>query len=338
MSRHPQSQRTKRPAGRHAVAWLAQIAAVVIVTGGFWSLVAVAMTFPWHTDPLADESASGDHADYYRRVYAPEPSQPSAVAGAGVEPLSAKDQFYIDAARLAAARAGIVEHVSSFVRRYGLERARVLDVGAGSGLLQDVVRDYTGLDVSPSARRFFHKPFVEASATAMPFATSSFDALWSIWVLEHIPNPERALMEMRRVIKPGGCLYLWPAYEVDRYAARGYDVRAYSDFDWRGKLVKATIPIARSRLTKYLYEPHVRLLRLAATRFGTTPSRFRFIRLAPNYDDYWVADSDATASFTKFELHLWFASRGDEILESGPPGAMVFREYRTPPLIVRVRK
>jgi SAM-dependent methyltransferase len=296
------------------------------------------MTFPWHTDPLADESATGEHAAYYRRVYAPEPNPSSANASARVEPLSAKDQFYIDAARSAAAHAGIVDHVSAFVQRYGLGGAMVLDVGAGSGLLQDIVQDYTGLDISPTVRRFFHKPFIEASATAMPFAPSSFDALWSIWVLEHIPNPERALMEMRRVVKPGGYIYLWPAYEVDRYAARGYDVRPYSDFGWGGKLVKATIPIARSRLAKCLYEPHVRLLRLAAARFGSAPSRFRFIRLAPNYDEYWVADSDATTSFTKFELHLWFASRGDDVLESAPLSEMVSRDYRTPPLIVRVRK
>jgi SAM-dependent methyltransferase len=244
---------------------------VSLATYTLWSAAAILVAFPWHTDPLADEPATG-------------------------------------------------EHVSSFVARYGLERGRVLDVGAASGLLQDAVQDYAGLDISPSVRRFFHTPFVEASATAMPFAPSSFDALWSIWVLEHVPNPERALMETRRVVKPGGYIYLWPAYEVDRDAAGGYDVRAYSDLDWGGKLVKATIPVARSRLTKYLYEPHVRLLRLAATRFGSTPSRFRFIRLAPNYAEYWVPDSDATTSFTKFEPHLWFASRGDEILESASPG------------------
>ena len=31
-----------------------------------------------------------------------------------------------------------------------------------------------------TARQFFHKSFVEASATNMPFPDNSFDALWSI--------------------------------------------------------------------------------------------------------------------------------------------------------------
>lgn len=320
------------------LSWLRDVVVVGLVTYGVWSVVAVLIAFPWHTDPLADESATGEHAAYYQRVYAPASGPATGPPPASVEPLSAKERFYIDVARTAAKNARIVDHVSAFVGRYGLSGAKVLDVGAGSGLLQDVVPDYTGLDISPSARRFFHKPFVEASATAMPFAPSAFDVLWSIWVLEHIPNPELALMEMRRVVKPGGYIYLWPAYNVDRYAAQGYAVRPYSDFDWRGKLFKATIPVAQSRMARYCYEPHVKFLRLAATGFGAERSRFRFTRLDPNYDDYWVSDSDATTSFTKFELHLWFASRGDEVLESPPPSRMIFARYSTPALIVRVRK
>jgi hypothetical protein len=145
-------------------------------------------------------------------------------------------------------------------------------------------------------------------------------------------------MEMRRVVKPGGYIYLWPAYDVDRYAAQGYAVRPYSDFDWRGRLFKATIPITQSPFASYCYEPYIRFLRMAATGFGANPSRFRFIRLDPNYQDYWVSDSDATTSFTKFELHLWFSSRGDEVLESPPPSGMIFTGYSTPALIVRVVK
>jgi SAM-dependent methyltransferase len=197
--------------GTRRFSWLKEVVVVVLVTYGLWSAVAVAIAFPWHTDPLADESATGEHAAYYRRIYAPDTKRAAETSPTSVEPLSAKELFYIDAARTAAKNAAILDHVSAFVGRYGLGGAKILDVGAGSGLLQDVVADYTGLDISPSVRRFFRKPFVEASATAMPFDPSSFDAIWSIWVLEHIPNPECALMEMRRVVKPGGYIYLWPA-------------------------------------------------------------------------------------------------------------------------------
>jgi SAM-dependent methyltransferase len=315
---------------------LKRVGAVALVAVCLWSAAAIAVSFPWSTDPLADESATGPHAEYYRGVYSADP--PSSVTTTESVPLSDREQVYVDRARAEAARAGVVDHVSRFVRRYGLTAGRVLDVGAGSGLLQDVVADYTGLDVSPTAKRYFHKPFIEASATEMPFPPDAFDAAWSIWVLEHIPNPEKALMEMRRVVRAGGYIFLWPAYEVDRYAAQGYRVRSASAFTWRGRLFRETIPLADSRILRYLYAPQIRALRLMAAGLGRVPSRFRFIRLTPNYDEYWVPDSDATTSFTRFELHLWFASRGDLVLECPPLTQTVFREYRTEPLIVQVRK
>ena len=64
---------------------------------------------------------------------------------------------YVQIARRAAEEAHVAENIAGFVQTYRLQNARVLEVGAGSGLLQDQVRDYTGLDLSATARRYFHK-------------------------------------------------------------------------------------------------------------------------------------------------------------------------------------
>jgi len=213
--------------------------------------------------------------------------------------------------------------VGEFVQAQGLKDKKVLEVGAGSGLLQDIVTDYTALDISTTARRFFHKPYFEASATDMPFPDNSFDALWSIWVLEHIPNPEKALLEMRRVIKPGGYILLFPAYDVDRYAAQGYRVRTYSDFDVWGRIQKATIPIADSDVFYNLQARQVRLLRAIGARLTGGPSRLRFTKLDANYDEYWVPDSDACVSVSYHELSRWFRSRGDECLNCPPEWELI---------------
>ncbi|MBI3472336.1 MAG: hypothetical protein HY013_13355 [Candidatus Solibacter usitatus] len=71
----------------------------------------------------------------------------------------------MNVARKAAVQQGVQEMIAGFVQRFGLREKKVLEVGAGSGLLQDTVSDHTALDISPTARRFFHKPFVAASAT-----------------------------------------------------------------------------------------------------------------------------------------------------------------------------
>jgi ubiquinone/menaquinone biosynthesis C-methylase UbiE len=47
---------------------------------------------------------------------------------------------------------------------------------------------------------------IRASAEQLPFADTIFDTIVMTWALCSIPNPTRALVEMRRVLKPGGNL------------------------------------------------------------------------------------------------------------------------------------
>jgi hypothetical protein len=54
-----------------------------------------------------------------------------------------KDLTYAERANDAAKRMGIKDKIHHFVADYGLENKKILDVGAGNGLLQDEVEDYT---------------------------------------------------------------------------------------------------------------------------------------------------------------------------------------------------
>jgi SAM-dependent methyltransferase len=47
---------------------------------------------------------------------------------------------------------------------------------------------------------------VRASAERLPFADAQFDTVVMTWTLCSIPNPSAALVEMRRVLKPGARL------------------------------------------------------------------------------------------------------------------------------------
>ena len=152
---------------------------------------------------------------------------------------------------------------------------------------------------------------MHGSATLLPLNENEFDAVWTIWALEHVPNPQAALLEMRRK-KNGGLIFLAPQWDCTPWAAEGYPVRPFSDFGWSGKLAKASIPIQNALLC--LARPFMRLALYTRWKAIGGPTTLHYRRLTPNYDRYWMADSDAVNRLDQYETGLWFLSRGDECL------------------------
>lgn len=271
----------------------------------------LAIHFPYQVDELGSPKPRNDAGGFYTDIYSAPTGEKNVVSNVAPE---TDDSKYVKLAREAIEYQRIVPKVAAFAKQYGLADKHVLDVGAGTGYLQDVVTDYVGLDISPSARRYFHKPFVEASATDMPFRDNEFDALWSVWVLEHVPKPEQALVEIRRVVKDGGLLFLKPAWDCPWWLAQGYEVRPYSDFGVIGKIKKASLNILASPYYRGALLIPTRGLRQIQAGQSGKPTRLHYKLLEPNYDQYWVPDSDAINGIDYYELLLWFTSRGDECL------------------------
>jgi ubiquinone/menaquinone biosynthesis C-methylase UbiE len=104
-------------------------------------------------------------------------------------------------------------------RTIGATSGLVLEIGVGSGLnlpLYGSAVDH-GCAIDPSAEllrlarnRAADVPMpvslIRASAEQLPFADAIFDTIIMTWTLCSIPNPVAALVEMRRVLKPGGKL------------------------------------------------------------------------------------------------------------------------------------
>jgi SAM-dependent methyltransferase len=283
-----------------------------------------AIHFPYDVDAPLTQQEMEAARKYYTDAY----QKPVTEA----QVTSEHETEYIRVAEAAAKTFHIEEQVSAFVKRFNLDDRPVLEIGSGRGYLQDVARNYTGLDISPTVARFYHRKFILGSATSMPFPDDSFDGVWSIWVFEHVPNPEQAFHEARRVTRDNGVLFLLPAWDCKPWAAEGYEVRPYSDFDLVGKIIKASIPLRSSPPFRIMTFIPNRIVRSLVARFG--PTRLRYRRLSPNYDKYWVANSDAVNSIDSHEAMLWFRSRGDECLNC--EGASVF--MAPIPLIIRVHK
>jgi SAM-dependent methyltransferase len=98
-------------------------------------------------------------------------------------------------------------------------RGRLLDVGCGRKPYKNTyfsrADSYVGVDYLAENSQ----PDIVASALELPLDDQSFDTVVSTELLEHVPDPLRALREMHRVLKPGGHLILstpmyWPRHEI----------------------------------------------------------------------------------------------------------------------------
>lgn len=101
------------------------------------------------------------------------------------------------------------------MKTYIKENEKVLDLGCGTGRLYEIFKnkgvDYTGIDFSEElikiAKEKYGDRFVVGDILSLLFLEESFDSVWSIAVLHHIPTKElrkRALGEIKRVLKPNG--------------------------------------------------------------------------------------------------------------------------------------
>lgn len=109
--------------------------------------------------------------------------------------------------------------------------ARVLDIGAGTGLAKKLFPAacvYTACEPDPEKREGLLKvcppeAIMQAPATAIPVADSSFDACLLCFVAHHLSDDElrAALLEIGRVLAPQGTLFLLdPLWEPSRLRSR----------------------------------------------------------------------------------------------------------------------
>jgi ubiquinone/menaquinone biosynthesis C-methylase UbiE len=106
------------------------------------------------------------------------------------------------------------------------EVKELLEVGCGVGAQSNILLrrfpkiKLTGIDFSdkqlaaakellsgvPYAKGRFR--LQQMNAQQMTFKAKSFDGAFLCWVLEHVPDPQLVMKEVRRVLKPGGVVYI----------------------------------------------------------------------------------------------------------------------------------
>ena len=130
---------------------------------------------------------------------------------------------------------------------------RVLDVAGGTGDLARAfarrvgaqgevwLTDINGSMLTVGRDRLVDdgclQPAVQCDAEALPFPDGYFDRVTVAFGLRNMTHKERALAEMRRVLKPGGRLLVLEFSQVRKALAPLYDLYSFAVLPWLGKRV-----------------------------------------------------------------------------------------------------
>jgi 2-polyprenyl-3-methyl-5-hydroxy-6-metoxy-1,4-benzoquinol methylase len=178
--------------------------------------------------------------------------------------------------------------VEEFLRG-DLKGKLVLDAGCGvGGLTRALVAKgarVIALDIGPrlaaETRARCRCEAVVGTLDALGFASGSFDVVFSTEAIEHTPDPERSVVELYRLVKPGGQLALttpnrlWqaPVRAASRVGLRPYD--GYENFlsPWRlRRVLDGTGAQVTAHRGLHLWPFQIKALRPASRRvdrFGT---------------------------------------------------------------------
>jgi SAM-dependent methyltransferase len=166
------------------------------------------------------------------------------------------------------------ELVMHLVRRYvATPDPVIVDVGCGTGATASAlgqVGRVVGVDFSPLALKACASrglgTLLRAKAEAIPLATGSVDAIVATDILEHLDDDLAALLEFRRILKPGGQVvvtvpayqFLWSEHDLALMHRRRYVAAQIGELATRagfrplrlGYALSLLFPLALGRLLK----------------------------------------------------------------------------------------
>lgn len=159
--------------------------------------------------------------------------------------------------------------------------ALIVDAGCGDGVYTARIRaalpgaGVLALDLSAGIARRIPPPRAVADVTRLPLPDGSADAALAMHMLYHVPDPDAALAELRRVLRPGGLLIVATNSATDKQqlrdlrdaAAEGLDVTVFPNV-----AAHFALEDAADRMARHFPDVDTRLTPLDGTIDLTDPA------------------------------------------------------------------
>ncbi len=237
-----------------------------------------------------------------------------------------------------------IDVIKRYIIKYApSSNSLVTEIGCGLGHLNSCHPNGHGYEYSSTAVDLAKKTYgqglkiSEADARDLPIASNSVDFLFSFAALEHIPELERAFLEIERVLKPNGIAVLSPAWNCRSWTVKKLQQRPFSELSSSEKLGKLLIPLRNSLIFRMACSIPSRLNRELLLLATEGPIELQYQILSPDFS-LWnryehISDDDAFVNIDAHSALAYFSSR-KWICESHPN---LFRRfiYRGEEIVVR---
>jgi SAM-dependent methyltransferase len=214
------------------------------------------------------------------------------------------------------------EGLQDFQRAFGiadfsaLHDCVILDAGCGSGALTaDIGKAASsatviGVDFSESARLAYLRccglpnvHIIQADLSRPPFATRSFDLVWSEGVIHHTPDTHSTFSSLAPLAKPGGKLYIWI-----------YSKEVSSPYRMARKLLRKSYLLPQPALYALAWALALPVHTANKIREALRATKIRHRLAATAYSFYDVLSPEFMHSHSRDEVTEWFRSHGFEQL------------------------
>lgn len=177
-------------------------------------------------------------------------------------------KFYVNSSRI---------YLEKFCQRAGesvKEGERILDAGCGEAPYRKFFSHaiYESADFCEVDKQYFNDLTYVCTLDEIPVRDARFDTVIMTQVLEHVPNPQSVLVELSRILKPNGRLWItaplmYPEHEIP------YDYFRYTQFAMKYLCEEASFEIEEIEWLEGYYGTLAFQFHYAAGTMPWRPSR-----------------------------------------------------------------